>query len=151
MERKFLFACLAIWAALAVALVPLCVRAADLTISNQVQYHHREVFVSLEAVPLARAIREIYRRALAPRSVSFVGRVPATDDDLVTIQFQGPPWVLADMIRDMLEARGYSMHATQWGSDVIVERDIGRQPQPPPPPSPVTGEPGGGGGVFSGQ
>ena len=148
MGNRFLLATLAIWAAIAVALIPVCVRAADLTITNQVQYHHREVFVSLEAVPLARAIREVYRKALAPRSVSFIGRTSAIDDDLVTIQFQGPPWVLARMIADMLEARGYSMHTTAWGSDVIVERDIGR-PSTAPPASPVLPQEGGGGaGVF---
>lgn len=141
----------AVFASLAVLTIwlgtPRC-RAADLTISNQVQYHHLEVFVSLESVPLARAVRAIYRRALAPRAVSFLGREPGGDDDLVTIQFQGPPWVLQEMLVDLLDARGYSIHTTQWGSDVIIERDIGRRdPAPPPPVSPVS--PGAGGGVFA--
>lgn len=136
------------WVALTISWlgIPRC-WGADLTITNQVQYHHLEVFVSLEAVPLARAVRAIYQRALAPRAVSFLGRPPSGEDDLVTIQFQGPPWVLQQMLVDLLDARGYSVHTTQWGSDVVIERDIGRTRPAPPPVSPVS--PGGGGGVFS--
>ena len=138
----------AVWGSLVtIAAWPRCSRAADLTITNQVQYHHREVFVSLEAVPLETAIKEIYRRALAPRAVSFLHDGPRRAGDRVTIQYQGPPWVLVEMLADMLEARGYAMHTTLWGSDVIVRRDVGpRQPTPPPAVVPPIGSGLGGGG-----
>lgn len=149
MGRKFLLWSMLVWPLFVLVAMPRCAWAADLTLTNQVKYHHREVFVSLEGVPLARAILEIYRRALAPRSVSFLGRPPAGDDELVTIQFQGAPWVLQEMLVDLLDSRGYSVHTTAWGSDVVIERDIGRPTPAPPPPSPVS--PGGGGGVFDPQ
>lgn len=112
-------------AAVAVASVPRCAWGADLTISNQVGYHHREVFVSLQGVPLARAVKAIYQRALAPRGVSFIDAGVAATDDEVTIQYQGPPWQLVELLRDLLEARGYSLHTTAWGSDVIVPSRVG--------------------------
>lgn len=134
------------------SMVPRCAWAADVTISNQVRYHHREVFVSLEAVPLEQAVRAIYRRALAPRGVSFVDSGPRAAGDRITIQFQGPPWVLLNMISELLDARGYSMLTTEWGSDVIVRRDVvrdGRDPPVPPPPSPpVSPLSSGGGGLL---
>ena len=134
--------------ALSVAVMSRCpARAADLTITNQVVYHHREVFVSLEDVPLERALHEIYRRALAPRSMTFMRDGPRSSRERVTIQFQGPPWVLQSMLSDLLSERGYALFTTQWGSDIIVRRDIRELlPGPPPPAVPSIGEGVGGAG-----
>lgn len=134
--------------ALSVAVMSRCpARAADLTITNQVIYHHREVFVSLEGVPLEEAIYAIYQRALAPRSVTFLREGQSRLGDLITIRFQGSPRALQSVLADLLNQRGYSLHTTQWGSDIIVARDIGDLlPAPPRPSVPPIGEGLGGAG-----